>query len=815
MADIFIKQVQGSKYNELQEVYDKGKIDLDIAYERAMESGNYSEVFDQFYSMAELKKRLEIMKVRQEEIAQVRYESIDKYNKKYDNWKEYMLSDDFQNSVNPSRTVYSLNPETFLGKAVDLIGDAATGLIQGYGIEGTTFGLSIPRHIEDIYGAGINKLYDVMGADRPEVNPALGIKSENGQIVPRYSTTPFDPNYSERAAEGKIFPNYEQIEQYFSQTIPGAKEAYDLDPSSMIGQYAQTIGSFITPLGIVGLPAKAQVFGGVVGGATSEFVSERTDNPLLNIGAPLAAIIAGNYAVGSQKSSILAAKTLKNISKEELLVAMEIEKMANQLNIPITTNELLDSGLLNSIFKTTAASQREAGLNIETYLKNRPQAFYDVANSLMDGILKDKNLALKLGYKDIQKMLLDTQKRIQKKRTLESQLAGYNVGDEVIINKDLIDDVIRKIDLELSAGGQNPAKVKLLKDFRISLHAGDGSVLTRTGDLSEPYRMYSELLNAKGDKALDSVLSSLLSKPNSKDGILDALTTALKTNKQWVAGNKRFEEMSKLVDDSFAYLKFADSSFNMDTIKRTLFDTDNVNVEDIKYFAELLRNNVKNNKNLYEKIGSGNDALHYVNFEDPFSTFVDLYMRNLFNKTFTSVSKASKGKIKPDAGFNFNKELFPTAAARENFDEMLRQIAIEQGKNADDLIKGWNNFSSIAEKTGAAVGGPKLKTSPTIASSLLRVGSFMYRVTLGRYLDKAVDTAALETFSKIFTNPNSIEALIELSKKPNNIAAVNAIVGVTAAATGTTATTDNFMSQHEYNILSKKLITENNLQENN
>ena len=91
----------------------------------------------------------------------------------------------------------------------------------------------------------------------------------------------------------------------------------------------------------------------------------------------------------------------------------------------------------------------------------------------------------------------------------------------------------------------------------------------------------------------------------------------------------------------------------------------------------------------------------------------------------------------------------------------------------------------------------------------------MYRVSLGRMLDKSVDTAALETFSKIFTSPNSVEGLVQLSKQPNNIKAVNAIIGDTAYHQGTTTNADNFMSLDEYNILSDKLIQENNLKVKN
>ena len=254
--------------------------------------------------------------------------------------------------------------------------------------------------------------------------------------------------------------------------------------------------------------------------------------------------------------------------------------------------------------------------------------------------------------------------------------------------------------------------------------------------------------------------------------------------------------MSQAVDEAFAYLKFADKNVDMNAIKKMLFDTENLNVKDIRNFYNILDQNVKNNKNLKEIVGDKD--LGYVNFEDPFSTFVNLYMRNIFNKTFTNVAKDSKGKIKADAAFNFNKELFPNETARANFNEILRLVAKEQGVDSKKLLEGWTNFSKIAEKTGKKIQGPSTQTSPTIASHLLRLGSFMYRVSLGRMLDRQVDSSALETFSSIFTSKNSVEGLVTLADQPNNIRAINAVIGLTAYQQGAVPEYNRFMDAQDY-----------------
>lgn len=816
MVNIILKKEIGSDYNELLQEYNAGKKILDQAWMAADKSKNYAEAYEALYNMTQLKKRLDKMKLVQDKQAKSLYEY--KGNKKirenYNTWQDYQLSDEFQKKANSSRTVYSLNPESGVGKTVDFLGDTLTSAAQGYVVKGGTFALSLPRLAEEGIDFLAKKTAGLFGGEFSEREPIPGAKIENGQAVPRYSTTPFDENYSERASQGYVFPNYEQIQQNITQVIPGAKAAYDFEPSSRLGEYAQTIGEFTTPLTIAGVPSKLMVAAGITGGTTSEYVRENyPDNPLLNIAAPLTAVLTGNYLMNSQRASSLAKKSLKNISKEEILIASELEKIAYNMNIPITANELLESKLLDDIFKLTLRSDADAGLNLEGYLKNRPEDFYIVANNLMDAILKDKNLAKKLNFADIQTMLKDTQKRISKKRSMESQNAGYDIGDTINIEKSLVEDVVKNIDNQL-AGSQNPARLKLLNDFKKSLYNADGSLQTNTGKLSETYRRYSELLEVKvGDKALDTELRRLLSDETGK-GVWDSLHNALSTNKQWVAGNAKFIELTKAVDDSFSYLKFADGNFDMAKIKQLIFDTDNVNVQDIRNFANLLNKNVKNNSKLSEKIGS--KELPYVNFEDPFSTFVDLYMRNIFNKSFTPIGKKTSGKFKPDAGFNFNKELFPNAQSKKNFDEILRQIAKEKGVNPKKLIEGWTNFSKVAEKTGKMTSGqgPQLQQIQTVSGRLLRLGSFMYRVTLGRALDSAVDSKAINTFSNIFTNKASVDALVELANKPNNIRAINTVIGIKAVGLEG-ANQTNTMGIDEYKGLSQKLIKENNLQVNN
>ena len=798
MTNIILKEVKGSPLTELKADYADGKENLDKAYKQAVLTGNYYDVFDQVIAMTNLQERIQNAETTQDQAAKIKYENNKTLQSKYANYQDYMMSSEFQNVYNAPTTVFSINPESSVGKAMDTVGDVFKSAVSGYVPQGMSMGLGFARLAEDVQAAGINKVMGFFNEDfQPRQSyaaqtllPGLALAQAMG-MAPSTSTLQSD---AVNANTGKLLPSTEQI-QTAAKNVDFLRPAFEFQPQTRAGEYAQTIGSFATPLSILGVPGKAQMGAAVLGGGVYEATQSATDNPLLATGASLAAIIGGNYAVSTQRASNLANKALKNVSKEEIIVAMELEKIANKLNIPITANELLDSKLLDDIFDATARSDKQAGLNIEKYLKNRPEALRDTVDDLMNQILIDPQIAKKLGFENIQQMLKETKTRIANKRTLESQAAGYNIGDDIEISKDFIDDIIKKIDIEISAGSQNTQKINALNGLKKSLTKQDGSTLTLTKDLSEVYRIYSDVIAKAGPEALDKTIKNILTN-NNKTGLVDDLEKALQTNPQWLKGNKKFAEMSQAVDEAFAYLKFADKNVDMNAIKKMLFDTENLNVKDIRNFYNILDQNVKNNKNLKEIVG-GKD-LGYVNFEDPFSTFVNLYMRNIFNKTFTNVAKDSKGKIKADAAFNFNKELFPNETARANFNEILRLVAKEQGVDPKKLLEGWTNFSKIAEKTGKKIQGPSTQTSPTIASHLLRLGSFMYRVSLGRMLDRQVDSSALETFSSIFTSKNSVEGLVTLADQPNNIRAINAVIGLTAYQQGAVPEYNRFMDAQDY-----------------
>lgn len=667
--------------------------------------------------------------------------------------------------------------------SLDVAKGAGSGLARGL-----TYALGLPNLAENVLGYGGNQALRVLGL--PGYNPEQPFFQEN-----------------------TLAPGLDQIQQFATENIPGASSALNFAPQTTTGEYAQSIGEFASPFGLIGKTGKVA---SVVGGVTFETAEQLGANPLVSTGVSLAAILTGNYAMSFNKASKIAEMSLKGVSKQEIIAAAELEKKFNASGIPVTANELLDSDYLDGIFTLISKQSGKSGETIETYLKNRPNELNNLVNSLMDKILKDKGSAKKLGFENLNKTINETMARIKKKRGLESQQAGYNIGDTEFLPIELIDDILKEIDVASTTGSQNANKLNLLKEFKKSLTGADGKPLTNIGELSGVFKIYRDKINtpSTSPNSLEDFLKNILKDPNSPgNGLIERLESALKTNKNYKKGNDTFEALSKEVDENFAYLDFSKSSkINIPKIKELIFNTDSVNVKDIQNLAKILRENVSKQKVTETVGGKGLPLVQAA--EDPFAMFVNAYMKNIYNKTF---AEGFKGKIPQNAAFNFNKQMFPTLASQVNFKAILKEIAKEKKVKADDLLQGWKNFSEIAERTGAKIktqgGLPNMGTS--IEGEVLKLGSLMYKIRLAQGILRYRTEKTAVTLSKVFTDDNSINALVKLANNKKDVKAINYIAGALTPIRAGDEKTDVTVSKQDMIEFINSKKTKNNNEEIN
>ena len=673
--------------------------------------------------------------------------------------------------------------------SLDVAKSAGSGIARGL-----TYAAALPNLAENVIGYGGNQALRVLGS--PAYDPEQPFFQEN-----------------------TLAPGLDQIQQFATENIPGASSALNFAPQTTTGEYAQSIGEFASPFGLIGTAGKVA---SVVGGVTFETAEQLGAGPLMSTGVSLAAILTGNYAMSFNKASKIAEMSLKGVSKQEIIAAAELEKKFNASGIPVTANELLDSDYLDGIFTLISKQSGKSGETIETYLKNRPNELNNLVNSLMDKILKDKGSAKKLGFEDLNTTINETMARIKKKRGLESQQAGYNIGDTEFLPKQLMDDILKEIDVASTTGSQNASKLNLLKEFKKSLTGADGKPLTNIGDLAGVFKIYRDKINtpSTSPNSLEDFLKNILKDPkNPGNGLIERLESALKTNKNYKKGNDTYEALSKQVDENFAYLNFSKTSkIDVNDIKELIFNTDSVNVKDIQNLAKILRENVSKQK-VTETVGGvqgsgfnmGGKSLPLVQAaEDPFAMFVNAYMKNIYNKTF---AEGFKGKIPQNAGFNFNKKMFPTLASQVNFKAIIKEIAKEKKVNADDLLQGWKNFSEIAERTGAKIktqgGIPNMGTS--IEGEVLKLGSLMWRIRFAQGIVRYRTEKTAVTLSKVFTDDNSINALVKLANNKTDVKAINRIAtALTPIRAGDEKTDVTVSKQDMIDFINSKKTKNNN-----
>lgn len=667
--------------------------------------------------------------------------------------------------------------------SLDVAKSAGSGVARGL-----TYAAALPNLAENIIGYGGNQALRALGSTA--YNPEQPFFQEN-----------------------TLAPGLDQIQQFATENIPGASSALNFAPQTTSGEYAQSIGEFASPFGLMG---KAGKIASVVGGVTFETAEQLGAGPLMSTGVSLAAILTGNYAMSFNKASKIAEMSLKGVSKQEIIAAAELEKKFNAAGLPVTANELLDSDYLDGIFTLISKQSGKSGETIETYLKNRPNELNNLVNSLMDKILKDKGSAKKLGFEDLNTTINETMARIKKKRGLESQQAGYNIGDTEFLPKQLMDDILKEIDVASTTGSQNASKLNLLKEFKKSLTGADGKPLTNIGDLAGVFKIYRDKINtpSTSPNSLEDFLKNILKDPkNPGNGLIERLESALKTNKNYKKGNDTYEALSKQVDENFAYLDFSKTSkVNIPKIKELIFNTDSVNVKDIQNLAKILRENVSKKK-VTETVGGKSLPLVQA-AEDPFAMFVNAYMKNVYNKTF---AEGFKGKIPQNAAFNFNKQMFPTLASQVNFKAIIKEIAKEKKVNSDDLLQGWKNFSEIAERTGAKIktqgGVPNMGAS--IEAEVLKLGSLMYQIRLAQGIVRYRTEKTAVTLSKVFTDDDSINALVKLANNKKDVKAINRIAGALTPIRAGDEKTDVTVSKQDMIDFINSKKTKNNNEEIN
>ena len=183
------------------------------------------------------------------------------------------------------------------------------------------------------------------------------------------------------------------------------------------------------------------------------------DYPYAAIPASLLAGGSNSISNSTSRAAEAAQAVLKDISPAKLALAKEVQKQANELEIPLTAPEIIDSDLLRDLGNIVYGSGR-GGQIMSTYIANRPRKIKEVAADLVEQIAKDPT-SLRKTYKDIGEVAEKSIRNVRKERTKKAQ-QWYKISNDEFVEEDQVLTIIDRIEETIKGlDSTDPTRAKL------------------------------------------------------------------------------------------------------------------------------------------------------------------------------------------------------------------------------------------------------------------------------------------------------------------------------------------------------------------
>lgn len=559
------------------------------------------------------------------------------------------------------------------------------------------------------------------------------------------------------------------------ERIPGAKRLTQYQAKTPLGKPLQMLGEFVGPAIPFTKPFQA---GGLermgralkIGGAAAVPAYALEDYPYAAIPASLLAGGGVALATAPSRAAEAAQAVLKDVSPAKLALAKEVQKQANELEIPLTAPEIIDSDLLRDLGNIVYGSGR-GGQIMSTYIANRPEKIKEVAADLVEQIAKDPT-SLRKTYKDIGEVAEKSIRNVRKERTKKAQ-QWYKISNDEFVEEDQVLSIIDKIEETIKGlDSTDPTRAKLQnlkqglikkeikpKDQPQILDEFGKPFITQTpktkiipqtniNTLDNILKRFEDMVVdsraniAKEERYIEKSARSIFSNED-KSGFLNLIDDTLRTNPNYSKAKDVYAQLSddlvQPVIDNIAPL--AKNNITPATIKGFIFNPERNNVDDIRKTYEIL------------------------NKTDPnaFPNLVRAYVKASANKKLVLKETGESKK----SGFDLWKILAGTDDASANFNTALKGVAEAQGANPNNLVLGFQKFNEVLKRTArlANVDNP---SSPPKEGLLLRdvaqIGSFMWHVKFAAKFERYTQNKTIEDLANIFVRPDSVKQLEKLAK---------------------------------------------------
>lgn len=626
----------------------------------------------------------------------------------------------------------------------------------GKGVAGT---LTTPRQLFDLMGLQESML-DMVSPKIVESVPQLyGVKLYK-------AFKDYNSGDKENKTLNKYLPSYEQVYNQFKEMgLP------DVEAETGAGKLGQTILEFIsaspskkwkTILDLTVSAIGSDILGNLAEGTSFEPASRAIGSVL---GGSTA---AGVRAIREPKAQKELLKNVREIPEEELRSAQKVQEASQELGMPLSAAEAIDSPTLRQ--KASNLAQTEGGAPVfENFMRDRaskeinigdvnqtrklgtstavPKKFID---QITEGNLSPDDVAYKI-REGAKKAIVGA----EKSRTAQTQMY-YNIAKDQTVTKDQVQSLKGLLDTQINEAS-DPNLRKYFKSIKNELGLAQKGVKgneIKFGKVSDIFKYARDSLKQRniGDNAIAK-------NARVKAGqFLDEMQGTLENiSKDYVLGNKLYSEISKEIVDPLKRSKIGQLSGNIleeqPAIAASLNDAiaavsniDTVRPQDIKQVASELN---KVDKTLFPSI-------------------VKVYLqKNLDKSTKELISGAPQ-----NVGAKFRKAIYGTDQQKENLKELISQVAVSNNQNPNKVWRGWNKMLTVMERSGTIPGvgsqtqprqALQQQLSQNVVSDILEIPSF----NPGKVLSDRQKIKAYERSSKqmaeLLTQPDSVKKLSDLA----------------------------------------------------
>ncbi len=461
-------------------------------------------------------------------------------------------------------------------------------------------------------------------------------------------------------------------------------DAANYEAKTTVGQYAGTAAEYM-PYGLLAKAPRAKTVL-MSTGATSGLIDETATQTLQSEGIGTGVGVASNVILDllALKKGNLAG-VIENVLPDQKTInnAKKIQKDAKKYGLDITTGEATESA---SILKLEGSTNANLIGNkvLDSHWKNRPQQLKNYITNWgkANGLLPDSGMITSSSINEqIKKVAL----QLDQQRSKMWLKSGGEKFNKSFFDSQSVDNI--KIEL-LKVAENAPddiAKYLTRQANAIGKSDGKGSVINK---------IYQDLR----DGGIQSAKGENFTAAKSYEEAKDVIKKLLVTNDDWVSANKKYRVFSETFEKPLS--KGSVTELFNDLKKGRWIESSKTNANIYKYITSP---NVRPTD--IQKLAT---AVNKSGVEGAWENIASDFFNNAFNKA--AIDNMNRGL---NTGNNFYNAILKTPRNKENFTEVMYQLALTTNKNVkkSDVKNAVTSFANVLKASGA--GGKVGSTTAT------------------------------------------------------------------------------------------------------